>query len=132
MKKFLLLLGLIGLMFFASAPRVAASEKDVGQFVLPACFDYAQQATDIQAVNLSFECVTVIATRDPGSLSVEIRKSSGLREESPAFKSSLSKCDVNINDFCFSHRQCTRLRLFNTRYNVTPTVISTSNGGAGY
>jgi hypothetical protein len=133
MKKLLLLLGIFSILIaFVSAPRVIASDRDVGyQFELPADQN-AVVTADCQAADLRFECITVIATRDPGSLCTELRAhSSGLEVKSPAISGTLPNGDLTDTKF-FRIRQCTRLYVLNNRYNATRTTISTSNGGPGY
>ncbi len=128
MKKLLILLGLIGLMFFASAPRVAANDIDIGSELR------AQSAVpvvmpDFQTADLSFECVTVIATRDPGSM-LRLRSACAATKSRDGFN--LSNAELNNLNLRLKDRQCARVYDTSTRYNVTPDVFGTSNGGPGY
>lgn len=136
MKKFLLLLGLVALIVSVEASRVAASpsdfgQGDVGQFILPADHN-AVVSVDCQAVDLSFECITVNAIPDPGDNCVAPYDSAkGAKAKSPAITGALSNGDLTVNDFSLD-RQCARLSIDNNRHNVNHSVISTSCGGIGY
>lgn len=135
MKKQLLFLGILGILFASITPQVNASDRDVGYaFVLPVD-NNAVVSTACQAVsNSPGYVINRIAILDTGERPMELRaQSPGLRADEINLSSAPPPCGCFYDIFYnYKTHSFTRLDDLAPSGKGNVRIVSTSNGGSGY